>query len=160
MSKSLTKEKALDKLQRYCAYQDRCHSEVRSKLLDLGVYGYDLEDIMASLIEDKFLDEERYARSFVRGKFRMKRWGRYKIRQALKQKHISAYCLKKGFEEIEDEEYYNTLIEVIQKKNRLTKADNLFKRKQKLAQYTIGRGFESNLVWEVLNELNLEENED
>ncbi len=116
MSKYLTKEEALSKLQRYCAYQDRCHKEVRSKLLDLGVRGYDVEDVMASLIEENFLNEERYARSFVRGKFRMKQWGRRKIQQELKMKNISAYCLKKGFEEIEEEEYWQTLMGVLEKK--------------------------------------------
>ena len=74
--KYVSLDKALQKLQRYCAYQDRCHQEVRAKLLSLGVYGDEMEEIIVSLIEDKFLDEERFARSFARGKFRLKQWGR------------------------------------------------------------------------------------
>ncbi len=152
MAKELTKQQALDKLQHYCAYQDRCHQEVRSKLLDLGMRGYDLEDIMASLIIDKFLDEERYARSFVRGKFRIKKWGRVKIKQELWSKHLTPYCLKKGFEEIDEEEYEATLISILNKKNKLLREKNPYERKGKLARYAIGRGFESHLVWHILNE--------
>ena len=89
--KYLSKEDALKKLQRYCAYQDRCHQEVRSKLLDLGIYGHDLEEVIVALIEDNFLNEERFARSFTRGKLRIKHWGRNKILQELKKKNI--FCL-------------------------------------------------------------------
>jgi len=96
---------ALAKLQKYCVYQDRCHSEVRTKLLQLQVYGDDLENIITDLIQDDFLNEERFACSFVRGKYRMKKWGRDKILIELKRKGISAYCIKKGMEEIEDFEY-------------------------------------------------------
>ena len=151
--KYISKDQALDKLQRYCVYQDRCHHEARSKLYDLGIRGYDLEDIMASLIEDKFLDEERYARSYVRGKFRMKQWGRNKIKEGLYSKRLSAYCLKKGFEEIDEEVYFETLKDVLAKKNRVLREKDRYKRKQKLALYGIGRGFESYLVWEVVNEM-------
>lgn len=149
----LTKEQALAKLQHYCAYQDRCHKEVRTKLLELGVRGYDLEDIMAALVEEKFLDEERYARSFVRGKFRMKKWGRNKIKEALRDKQLSAYCLKKGWEEIDEVEYYATLLEVIEKKARSLRGNDTYARRQKLALYAIGRGFESGLVWQAIKEL-------
>lgn len=157
MPKYLTKQEALTKLQRYCVYQDRCHQEVRSKLLDLGMRGFDLEDIIASLIEENFLNEERFARSFVRGKFRMKQWGRHKIRQELKKKDIPAYCMKMGFTEIDEEEYSQTLFDILTKKNRTTKAAKIYERKQKLAQYAIRRGFESHLVWKAVNELELEE---
>jgi regulatory protein len=157
MSKYITKQEALTKLQRYCAYQDRCHQEVRSKLLDLGIRGFDLEEVIASLIEENFLNEERFARSFVRGKFRMKQWGRRKIEQELKKKNIPAYCVKMGFTEIEEDEYWHTLLEVLKKKNTTTKASKLYERKQKLAQYGIRKGFESHLVWKAVNELELEE---
>jgi len=96
---------ALAKLQKYCVYQDRCHSEARTKLLKLKVYGDDLENVMSELIQEDFLNEERFARSFVRGKYRMKKWGRDKIRMELKKKSISAYCIKKGMEEIEEDTY-------------------------------------------------------
>ena len=119
--KYISQEDALAKLQRYCAYQDRCHQEVRTKLLNLGIYGDDLEEIMADLISENFLNEERYARSFARGKFRMKKWGRNRIRQELKMRNISAYCLRKAMTEIEEEDYLKTLKEVISKKDSLLK---------------------------------------
>ncbi len=151
--KYVSKEDALKKLQAYCAYQDRCHQEVRKKLLDLGIYGDDLEEIVADLIVDKFLDEERFARAFARGKFRHKKWGRLKIRQQLKQKQISAYCLKKGMEEIEEEDYQETLDSLLLKKRNLLKADSVFEEKGKLAAYLINKGYESPLVWETIHRL-------
>ncbi len=150
--KYVSKADALIKLQRYCAYQDRCHKEVRSKLLDLGIYGDDLEEVMVDLIQENFLNEERYARSFARGKFRMKRWGRIRIQRELKMRDISDYCLRKAMTEIEEGEYQKVLSEILKKKEKQLKEKNEFARKNKLAQYAIGRGFESNLVWEAINE--------
>ena len=146
----ISKEEALKKLQRYCAYQDRCHKEVRTKLLDLGVYGHDLEEVIVALIEDNFLNEERYAKSFVRGKLRMKHWGKNKILRELKMKNISAYCIKKGMEEIEEEEYHQILENLVEKKDRLTKEPDRFKKRKKLADYAIRRGFEPALVWNMV----------
>ncbi|MEO1260447.1 MAG: regulatory protein RecX [Bacteroidota bacterium] len=155
--KYVSKEDGLAKLQRYCAYQDRCHQEVRTKLLDLGIYGDDLEEIIADLISENFLNEERYARSFARGKFRMKKWGRNRIRQELKMRKISAYCLRKAMTEIEEEDYLKTLREVLGKKDRLLNEKDNYKRKNKLAMYGISRGFESKLVWGIINN-EMEEN--
>lgn len=154
--KTITAEQALDKLQKYCVYQDRCHQEVRSKLLDLGIYGDDLENVIAELIGENFLNEERFARSYVRGKFRVKKWGKIRIKQELKRRNISPYCLKKGLEEIEDEEYRNTLYELLAKKNPTIREANDFKKKGKLAAFAIGKGYESFLVWEVLKNANFE----
>lgn len=151
----LSPEEALKKLQRYCAYQDRCHAEVRTKLLNLGVYGDSLEEIMADLITDNFLNEERFARSFARGKFRMKQWGRIRIRQELKFKKISAYCLKKGMEEIDDAEYLKTLNKLFTKKNKTLREPNDFKRKAKLANYAIQKGYESKIIWDTLRTFDL-----
>lgn len=147
------KDRALRKLQKYCAYQDRCHQEVRSKLLGLKIYGDDLEDIIVSLIEDDFLNEERFACSYARGKFRMKQWGRVRIRQELKKRKISAYCLKKAMEEIEETAYSKTLDSVLEKKNKVLKEPNMFKRKAKLATFVVGKGYESSLVWEKIHAL-------
>lgn len=149
--KYLSKADALIKLQRYCAYQDRCHREVRTKLIELGIYGDDLEDIIVSLIEEKFLNEERYARSFARGKFRMKQWGRNRIRRELKMRDISEYCIRKAMTEIDEKEYLKTLEEVLEKRAGQISEENDFARKNKLAQYAIQRGFETALVWEFLN---------
>lgn len=148
--KYLSKTDALAKLQNYCAYQERNHREVRSKLLDLGIYGDDLEDIIASLIEDNFLNEERYARSFARGKFRMKQWGRNRIRRELKMRDISDYCIRKAMEELNETEYLKTLEEVLEKRSEKIKAENEFAMRSKLAQYAMQRGFEAELVWEAL----------
>ena len=108
---------------------------------------------MAELVEDNFLNEERFARSYVRGKFRIKRWGRIKIRLELKRRDISAYCIKKGMTEIDDNDYYTTLESIILKKQKTLKPDTKFKQKGKLAEHAMRRGFESALVWEVVNEL-------
>lgn len=148
-----SKEEALDKLQRYCVYQDRCHQEVRSKLLDLGIYGDDLEEIIIDLISENFLNEERFARSYARGKFRMKRWGRNRIKRELKLRQISAYCLRKAMEEIDETEYYEVLTTLITKKLRTTKAANDFLRKSKAGTYAISRGYEPSLVWEIVKTL-------
>jgi len=147
------KEKALKKLQKYCAYQDRCHQEVRSKLLTLKIYGDDLENIMVQLIEENFLNEERFACSFARGKFRIKKWGRTRIQQELKKRKISAYCIKKAMQEIEEEDYLITLQKLIEKKLQQSKETHPFKKKAKLAKYLMNKGYESSLVWTELNRL-------
>ncbi len=146
-------DRALRKLQKYCAYQDRCHQEVRSKLLDLKIYGEDLENIIVQLIEENFLNEERFARSYARGKFRIKKWGRIRIQQELKKRRISAYCLKKAMEEIDEEDYLKTLRGLIEKKRNLIKEKKPYLLKNKLAKYLQGKGYESNLVWLELNKL-------
>ncbi|MCC6725345.1 MAG: RecX family transcriptional regulator [Saprospiraceae bacterium] len=151
--KYISKAEALVKLQRYCAYQDRCHNEVRTKLIEVGCYGQDLEDVMASLIEEKFLDEERFARSFARGKFRMKQWGRVRIQRELKLRQISDYCIRKAMEEISEQDYLNTLREVLEKRAEQIAEENDFARRAKLAQYAMSRGFESEMIWDLLKDL-------
>ncbi|MEO1513995.1 MAG: regulatory protein RecX [Bacteroidota bacterium] len=150
--KTISKEEALLRLARYCAYQDRCHQEVRSKLLDLGIYGMDLEEIIVELITDDFLNEERFARSYARGKFRIKRWGRIRIRQELKQRQISDYCIKKAMQEIEDADYLQCLTELLHNKKALLNESNPFILRNKLAQYAIRKGFESKLIWDILKQ--------
>lgn len=137
-------------MQRYCVYQDRCHQEVRNKLLGLGVYGDTLEQVIAQLIGDNFLNEERFACSYARGKFRMRQWGRRKILQGLKKHQISEYCIRKAMLEIEEDDYRKTLERVLEKKLPLTKAPNTYQRNSKLGVYAIGRGFEADLVWEMI----------
>lgn len=154
-SQNLNKEQALSKMQKYCAYQDRCHYEVRSKLLALEVYGDELEEIMASLIVDKFLDEERFARSYARGKFNIKFWGRMRIKRELKMRKISDYCIRKAMEEIDDDLYIEKLQMVLQKKNNLLRDEDRFKRIKKLSEHAIRRGFEMDLVWEQINAMDI-----
>ncbi|MFK7808080.1 MAG: regulatory protein RecX [Saprospiraceae bacterium] len=150
--KHLTKDEALSKLQRYCAYQDRCHQEVRNKLIELGVYGLDLENVITELISENFLNEERFARSYAGGKFRVKRWGRVRIKLELRKRRISAYCIKKGLSEIGDQDYRTTLELLLEKKNNLLTERNTFKKNGLLAKYAINKGFESFLVWEIIKE--------
>lgn len=150
--KWISKEKALQKLMKYCAYQDRCHQEVRNKLISLGVYGDEMDDIMVTLLQDNFLNEERFTRSFVRGKFRLKKWGRHKIVRELKKKDISEYCIKKGLTEIVDAEYKATLAEILEKKWQETKAKNNFEKKRKVAEYAVRKGYETHLVWDTVTE--------
>ncbi|WMX15185.1 regulatory protein RecX [Aureispira sp. CCB-E] len=154
MKKYISYDQARSKLQAFCAYQERCHKEVRSKLLDLGIYGDDVDAIIADLIEDNFLNELRYAIAFAGGKFRIKKWGKHRIIRELKLNQVSAYSIKKAIQsELPDEDYLETLEQVIQKRNRLLKEPNLYKRKQKIAKYVIDKGFESPLVWETIHRL-------
>ena len=133
--------------------QDRCQWDVRQKLSEWGLLENTKNIIMIELINDSFIDEERYARSFCRGKFRIKKWGRRKIEFELKKKNISSVCIKKGMEEIDEKEYLKALENQAEKKNGLIKEKNHFKRQTKLGNYLIKRGFEANLVWEKLKEM-------
>tara|TARA_Y100000589_G_scaffold62407_1_gene53713 strand:- start:43104 stop:43550 length:447 start_codon:yes stop_codon:yes gene_type:complete len=148
----MTKREALEKMKKYCAYQERCQSELRQKLYILKVNSEDIDNILCHLIEENFLNEERFAKNFVRGKFRQKNWGKIKINQHLKQKGISDYCIKKGFKEINQEEYLKTLDVILLKKSKVLIEENPFIKKQKLAKYAINKGFENNLVWDLLRD--------
>lgn len=151
-----TAEQALEALQHYCAYQDRCHKEAREKLYELGYGGEPAEEIIVDLIRDKYLDEERFARSYARGKFKMKRWGRYRIRNELKQRQISAYCIKKAMTEIDDAEYFDTLCRELERRNEIEKpGQHPYLRRRRLADYMVKRGFESGLVWQALDDLGI-----
>lgn len=146
------KEEALHKLKRYCAYQERCHQEVRTKLLSLKIFGDWLEQIIAELVQEDFLNEERFARSYVRGKYRMKKWGRNRINQELKFRRISAYCIKKGMSEIEPDLYQENLQSVITKyiAERESKY-TLFELKKKAFNHAMTKGYEYNLIKEVMD---------
>lgn len=153
INKVYSYEEALEKAANYCAYQERCHEEVRTKLLDWGMRALDLENILVHLIQENYLNEERFSKSFVKDKIRFQKWGRIKIQYELKRKKISDYCIQKAFEEISEEEYETILEDIIQKKMRQVKETNSFKRKQKIAAYAIQKGFESEFVFEILNRI-------
>lgn len=141
----------LNAIQHYCAYQERCHSEVRNKLLELNFRGAELEEAIASLIADNFLNEERFARSYTRGKFRIKHWGRRKIVNELKKKQVSEYCIKKGLTEIDETAYAETLQSLSEKKAAELKGErNIWIRKQKVQRYLIQKGFEPDMIAEIL----------
>jgi regulatory protein len=144
----------LIKAANYCAYQERTHAEVRERLAEWGIYGNDAEQIIAGLIEENFLSEERFAKAFAGGKFRVKNWGRLKIKYELKARGLSDYCIRVGMAEIEDDEYLNTLNEILEKKTKELKFEKDKQiLKQKLARYAIGKGYESDLVWEVIGRI-------
>jgi regulatory protein len=141
----------LSKAMKYCAYQERCHEEVRTKLIEIGARGAELEQIMAKLIEDNFLNEERFAIAYAGGKFRQKKWGWNKIRQELQLRKISDYCIKKAYEEIQGKQYKMSLLEVVYKKRKLTSEKRLPILKKKIADYCIQRGYEPEMVWDMVN---------
>lgn len=134
------------KLRYYCAYQERCHMEVREKCWELGLRGEDIENAIAHLVEDGFLNEERFAKAYAGGKFRMQHWGKKKISMMLKQKQVSAYCIRKGLEEIDEEEYEKTLQQLASRKYELLKSEQYLKRQYKTMQFLLQRGFEQELA--------------
>jgi regulatory protein len=143
--RSLTKEQALQKLRQYCSYQERCHSEVKSKLYDLGVRSVDHGEITSKLIEENHLNEERFAIQFAGGKFRMKQWGRQKIKYALKGKGVSEYCINKALKEVETE-YLETLGKLARKKYLSLKSEQYLVRKKKTMDYLLRKGYEYDLI--------------
>ena len=142
---------ALLKMQSWCAYQERCQHDARNKLYELGLWPEAVENIIVKLIEENFINEERFAIQFAKGKFNIKKWGRIKIKQELKQKRVSDYCLKKALQQIDEEDYLATLTKVIATKKRVTTEKNPIKLKFKLATYALSRGFERDLIFDVLN---------
>jgi regulatory protein len=141
----VTKDLALAKLMRYCAYQERCHQEVRNKLLHLKIFGDDLEDIMATLISENYLNEERYANAYVSGKFKIKKWGKFKISMNLKLKGVSSYLIENALKTIDQEEYEETVIELIGSRLGDNKEISFAERK-KIFDYLRRKGFESEVI--------------
>ncbi len=150
---SHTVKEATAKLMAYCAYQERCHQEVEEKLIALRMIPEARAQIINTLLQEDFLNEERFARTFVRGKFRIKKWGRLRIKRELKKRNISAYNIKYGMTEINEEEYQQNLDDLFQKRLNSITEKNFYKRKKKVADYLLYRGYESNLVYEKLQEI-------
>lgn len=152
-SKSYTVKEATIKLMQFCAYRDRSQKEVEDKLTQMKMIPAAQEQIVIKLMQENFLNEERFARSFVRGKFRIKKWGRIKIKQELKTRDISSPILRLALTEIEEEDYYKTLNELAEKKLLLIKEPDIFKKRKKLADFLLRKGYETNLVYETVNDL-------
>lgn len=152
IKKYISAEEALLKLQSYCAFQERCHEEVRSKLLSLNIYGETLESIIVQLIEDDFLNELRYSKAFAGGKFRIKKWGKQKIIRALKQKKISDYCINKAIQsEIPTSDYLETLSLIIDKKRITLKEKDAFVVYKKLVNFAMNKGYEFDVIKKIMN---------
>ena len=146
--RTLTKEQAYQKLRHYCAYQDRCHAEVKKKAFSLGLKKADVEELTSRLIEEECLNEERYARSFAGGKFRMKQWGKLKIRAELKQRRVSEYCIATALGEIDQNKYNEALHKLAVKRWSAVKGPgtNLYVKMTKTRDYLMQKGYEENLV--------------
>lgn len=151
--KFLTKEQALQKLRQYCAYQERSHSEVQQKLYELGIHKMHHDEIISTLIEEDYLNEERFAKAFAGGKFRMKDWGRKKIYYALKEKKVSDYNIKQAMKEIDEEEYLKNLKELVEERYESLKAEQYLTRKKKTIDFMVQKGYEFDLVTKAINEL-------
>jgi regulatory protein len=144
---------AMLKLRQFCAYQERSHQETKYKCLELGLRGEEVDEAIAELIAENFLNEERFAKAYAGGKFRIKQWGRRKIMMELKQKQVSAYCIKKGMAEIDEDDYIAVLHKLAEKKYQSLKGEIAIKRKYKAMQYLLQRGFESELINEALEQI-------
>ena len=143
---------ALRKAAMFCAYQERTQQEVRERLKEWGIWGDDAEEVIAELIQQNYLNEERFAKSFAGGKFRVKGWGKRKIKQHLQQRGISGYNLDQAMKEIAPDDYQDTLRELLAKKRQSLRNDSPLVVKQKLVRYALSKGYESELIFSVLNE--------
>ncbi|MFV0565031.1 MAG: regulatory protein RecX [Flavobacteriaceae bacterium] len=148
-----TLAEATAKMEHYCAYQERCHKEVEQKLQSMGMIPDAANLVIAHLIEHKFLNETRFAKAFAQGKFRIKNWGKNRIVNELKQRHISAYNINEALKQIQQDEYTEVLYRLAQKKANSLTEKNLWKKRKKLTDYLLYRGWEAHLVYGVVNEL-------
>ncbi len=156
--KNWSLEEARGKLETFCSYQERCAWELRRKLFEKGISGPAAEKILAELEASGFVDDERFACSYARGKFRIKKWGRVRIRQELKLREISASTIQKGLSEIDGEEYFATLEREAEKKWEKTKETDAYKKRYLVTKYLMSKGFEQDLIQEALSTLISKEN--
>ncbi|GEQ84628.1 recombinase RecX [Patiriisocius marinistellae] len=149
--KTYTIEEAKRKLEKYCAYQERCHKEINKKLKEMRMIPQAIDEVIGHLLEHNFLNETRFAQAYTRGKFRQKKWGRIRITRELKIRQISAYNLKLALKEIPEGEYQDTFETLFEKRvsQLKTEKDNQKKRK-KIADYLLYRGWESAMIYEKL----------
>lgn len=151
----LDKKQALVKAEHFCVYQERSQKEVRYKLVEWGMRGDELEEIISELILNNFLNEERFAKSYASGKFNIKHWGRVKIKQGLKLKGVPDKILQKAIYSINDDDYLQTIEKLASKKATSLNENDPFKRKNKLMSYLQAKGFETDLILLVLKASNL-----
>lgn len=152
MTKPLSPDQVLDKMAKYCAYQERSVKDVAEKLKTFDISPKDKEEILHYLIDNRFVNDERFAKSFVRGKINQSGWGLNKIRYHLMQKGIAKEIIEKALQGADEAAYRRRLVEVLAAKAKTVKAANDFEKKRKLAAFALQRGFEASLVWEVLKE--------
>ncbi|PKA97980.1 regulatory protein [Flavobacteriaceae bacterium MAR_2009_75] len=153
MNKAHTLQEAISKLEYYCAYQDRCHKEVVDKLRQMRMIPQAIDQIVVHLIEENYLNEERFAQNFARGKFNVKNWGKRRIVNELKSRNISRYNIDTALEEIDEADYLQAFDELAEKRLAQLSDGNAQKRRKKLADYLLYRGWESHLVYDKVKEL-------
>jgi len=147
-----SQEEALNKISRYCAYQERSHQEVKNKLFEYGLYSNQVDEVLSHLITEGFLNEERYAKAYAGGKFRIMKWGRLKIKKELESSGVSPRNIAKGLMEITNAEYAKSIHGLVKKKSDQVQDKNPYLKKNKVARFLIGKGYEPELVWEAVND--------
>jgi regulatory protein len=145
--KKLSYDQAKQKALHYCAYQERSHQEVKNKLYEMGLYSSDVDELLTFLVTEGFLNEERFAKAFAGGKFRIKKWGRIKIVHALEGKGLTKNCIRIGLKEIDENDYQETLIELLTSKLKTLDGSSDFSLRDKLSKFAIQKGYEPELVW-------------
>lgn len=151
--KSFTVDEIQRKLEHYCVYQDRCHQEVEKKMYEYGLIPEAKEQILLSLMKDNFLNEERFSKSFARGKFRIKKYGKQRIVRELKMRDISAYNIKTALKEIDEEEYLHTIYDITVRRNEVISESNPHKRKKKLIDFLLRKGYETDLIFKTVTKV-------
>ena len=152
--KSYSVSEAIRRMEQYCGYQERCHKEVQQKLREMRMIPEAIDQIINHLLQYNFLNETRFSQAFARGKFRTKKWGKNRIIRELKFRNISKYNITIALQEIQEAEYQKTFNELAEKRmSQITSEENLQKKRKKLADYLLYRGWETNLVWEKVREL-------
>ena len=151
--KSYTVQEIQQKIAQYCVYQDRCHKEVEEKIKSFDLIPEAREMILLNLMKDNFLNEERFAKSFARGKFRIKHWGKNRIVNELKMRDISPYNIKTALKEIDDNEYINTIYKITENRNNVISETNHYKRKKKLIDFLLRKGFETDLIFKTIDDV-------
>ena len=151
-AKPLTPDQVFDKMAKYCAYQERCVKDVRDKLKTFDIPQEARDKILDYLLDNRFVDDDRFAKSFVRGKINQSGWGLNKIRFHLVQKGIAKEIIDEALEQTDEETYRQRLIDILKTKSKTIKSETDFEKKRKLAAYAMQKGFEGSLVWEVLSE--------
>jgi regulatory protein len=149
--KGLDQDWILKKMQNFCAFQERTIQDVRTKLTEMNLQEKVADRIIAELLRDNYLNEERYAKVFAGSKFRMNKWGKNKIIAALQQKEVPDIYIQMGLMEIDEKEYVSALTRLIVSKNKEITDNDPLVRKRKIAKYLISKGFESRLVWDIMN---------
>ena len=151
--KDFTNSEIESKLQHYCSYQERCHKEVFEKLKTFNIKYHEINQIISNLISDNYLNESRFAQSFVRGKFNIKNWGKIRITNELKKRNISSYNIKLGLKELDEQDYLNKFEAIFKKKMSSLKESSIQTKKKKIVSYLLYRGWENHLIFTKINEI-------